>query len=547
MCRDAIYTFHVIVYPTITDTKVSLSFLLNSTNIYPTDEMHPPIPYHQPKTVKISDSTNLIYSPISTYSITPVTYSSCEITYPPSSSGSENIYSMVDKTFGEEYLTSCLNKINCMVCNKIRDEITPLSTTESMPITATTIESGCSCVEICDPLKEDVWQVCDENLCKFIKTKINTFEEPKDEAPPNIVSEIDTTSFVIVPAKQKSPIKEKKSPTKIPATSTETRQEKLPETPQSSNKTTPKTNRDSCSDCCFCNPDLHRNVKNSPGCNFCVRKETPRYELFAKTDHTHTQTKTKDDIISTQCTKINEKIKRSFVIPGDSIHKNRTASTNIKNHLNRPKNINNIPRASSMQSIQRIIHDEITTTKFKKKEEPKRKEFRLPSPYTDISSHSYDDTGSSTDFSDCSIESPKKQQKVAPTRWQGGPGSFRRRMTGNRAPEKKWNGNKNEKQETKPGWSVTVAGNYHEDLAPDVEMRLKFPKQQIKIETESQKSRNDDESDFYENFHKEEKSSKNGIRNKQPALPPPLNVNPKRNLTKTNGKFYFHFHKDFFI
>lgn len=460
---------------------------------------------------------------------------------------------MVDKTFGEEYLTSCLNKTNCMVCNKIRDEITPLSTTESLPIpTGTTIESGCSCVEKCDPLKADngnVWQVCDTNLCKFIKTKIETFEIPKDDVPQTPFPEIDTTSFVIVPAKEKSQIKEMKSPSKAPVICTETRHDKLPETPQSSNKNSPKTNRDSCSDCCFCNPDLHRNVKNSPGCNFCVRKETPRYELFAKTDHTHTQTKTKDDIISTQCTKINEKIKRSFVIPGDApshhqTHKNRTASTNIKNHLNRPKNINNIPRASSMQSIQRIIHDEITTTKFKKKEEQKRKEFRLPSPYTDISSHSYDDTGSSTDFSDCSIESPKKLQKVAPTRWQGAPGSFRRRMTGNRVQEKKWNGNKSEKEETKksPGWSVTVAGNYHEDLAPDVEMRLKFPKQQIKNETqESQKGRNDDESDFYESYHKEEKSSKNGIRNKQPALPPPLNVNPKRNLTKKQGIFFLTF------
>lgn len=433
-----------------------------------------------------------------------------------------------------------------MVCNKIRDEITPLSTTESLPIpTSTTIESGCSCVEKCDPLKTDndsVWQVCDTNLCKFIKTKKKSFEIPKDDVQ-TPVSEIDTTSFVIVPTViAKSPVKEKKSPLKVPVICNETRNENIPETPQSSSKNTPKTTRDSCSDCCFCNPDLHRNVKNSPGCNFCVRKETPRYELFAKTDHTHTQTKTKDDIISTQCTKINEKIKRSFVIPGDLHHqsaKNRTASTNIKNHLNRPKNINNIPRASSMQSIQRIIHDEITTTKFKKKEEPKRKEFRLPSPYTDISSHSYDDTGSSTDFSDCSIESPKKSQKIAPTRWQGAPGSFRRRMTGNsRLQEKNWNGNKIQKEETKksPGWSVTVAGNYHEDLAPDVEMRLKFPKQQIKNETQdSQKDRNEDESDFYENYHKEEKSSKNGVRNKQPALPPPLNVNPKRNLTKTNG------------
>lgn len=80
------------------------------------------------------------------------------------------------------------------------------------------------------------------------------------------------------------------------------------------------------------------------------------------------------------------------------------------------------------------------------------------------------------------------------------------------------------------GWSVTVAGNYHPQLAPDVEMRLSFPKtQNDAILPQAPPSTATTNRDFYETPPTGASEAR-----QRAALPPtganPLN--PKRTLTK---------------
>lgn len=81
------------------------------------------------------------------------------------------------------------------------------------------------------------------------------------------------------------------------------------------------------------------------------------------------------------------------------------------------------------------------------------------------------------------------------------------------------------------GWSVTVAGNYHPQLAPDVEMRLSFPKTQTETTTLMQApSTTTTNRDFYEMTPPPGASE----CRPRPALPPTNShtLNPKRTLTK---------------
>lgn len=201
------------------------------------------------------------------------------------------------------------------------------------------------------------------------------------------------------------------------------------------------------------------------------------------TDHTHTKTKTKsrnspgghgadESIISTKCVKTNQKIQRTFIpltpSTGNTSEMKTTtpqAQTSLSQQrdksktqqsqqqqqqqsppkqqpqppkmtddkLNRPKNVNNIPRARSLQSFQKIIHNELSACNaFKKNKSPINSNgktpttttngFRLPSPYntgTDITSI-YDSSCSSPDSS---LERFKNKSNVAAAqqaalRWQ---------------------------------------------------------------------------------------------------------------------------------
>ncbi|ETN61666.1 hypothetical protein AND_006669 [Anopheles darlingi] len=129
---------------------------------------------------------------------------------------------------------------------------------------------------------------------------------------------------------------------------------------------------------------------------------------------------------------------------------------------------------------------------------------------------------------------------------------------------------------TNQGWTVTVAGNYNPEMAPDVEMRLSFPKgggsttgsNALTNGTNSGKSHFTGSSAMTANHLQQDTSSSTGYpmgRHRQPyhqqeagvrtpnyggfdqelggsrnasraaALPPPVGLNPKRNLTRSDG------------
>lgn len=125
------------------------------------------------------------------------------------------------------------------------------------------------------------------------------------------------------------------------------------------------------------------------------------------------------------------------------------------------------------------------------------------------------------------------------------------------------------KKKIKIGWSLTLAGTYRDDMAPDVEMRLSFPKKSPKDdETEQhQRQRTIVEHPKFSNglpphhqrlnnnfenpslkkagFHRQQSDVSNenyqqhsgrGIR---PTLPMPAHLNPKRTLSKSIPGMHF--------
>lgn len=98
------------------------------------------------------------------------------------------------------------------------------------------------------------------------------------------------------------------------------------------------------------------------------------------------------------------------------------------------------------------------------------------------------------------------------------------------------------------GWSLTLAGTYNDDMAPDVEMRLSFPKKNGKADSDtsslSRKNTNRPDNGNYQNFQREQSdvSNENYQLNNRAALPTAgsANINPKRTLSKAvSGKRNF--------
>lgn len=100
----------------------------------------------------------------------------------------------------------------------------------------------------------------------------------------------------------------------------------------------------------------------------------------------------------------------------------------------------------------------------------------------------------------------------------------------------------------KTGWTVTLAGTYCDDMAPDVQMHLSFPKRsssqstksnnsnylrQTVEESEKQQENNgnyEDEADSIVTEQQQEVQRKAAIL--PPPSPIPIRLNPKRTLTK---------------
>ncbi|XP_055640709.1 uncharacterized protein LOC129778078 isoform X4 [Toxorhynchites rutilus septentrionalis] len=315
-------------------------------------------------------------------------------------------------------------------------------------------------------------------------------------------------------------------------------------------------------------------------------------ETTKKTDHTHTKTKTKTpDTVSTKCTKTNEKTKRSYVPATDDIQKleeiskKHTRKKSETTVLNRPKNVNNLNRATSViHTVQKEVKNELKTPikvlpktakeLSNRKERDKQITLNLPleEEHTqkttekpkairsfetmlhdeellgEGSSQSYDESSSSSSTDTSPNSSPFKKcaalppaarwkhnsernltqltmQKIsAASKWgnkwrkaarqhERGPedpvettvSPIRRRpdemLAGeaqqrSKLQDERLNGGVSaatgttataivpsiatgvtQSTATNQGWTVTVAGNYNPEMAPDVEMRLSFPKQ----------------------------------------------------------------------
>ncbi|GAB0097412.1 hypothetical protein DMENIID0001_130490 [Sergentomyia squamirostris] len=374
-------------------------------------------------------------------------------------------------------------------------------------------------------------------------------------------SEIDSNSFVIIPASEAT------SAT-LPSTN------ELPE-PESAKSTKSSAKaRDVCKDCCFCNPDLHKKTDDtSRSCHFCDKKrhlsdrkkaedadppqsgyETAKshhyYEVLSKSDHQHTKTKSKDpDTVSTRCVKTNEKIQRFIPSPEET----------KKGKITRPKDTPvTISRGSA---VHRVIQDDVDTSrKAHKTENGERKQkIQFPSPYRMLSSpQSYDDGSSCSEDADFSPPVAPRLNPTMRSRWANSSRhSNYRRATNGRSnassshPKSSFasttttNTSNTATPGTNTGWSVTVAGNYHPQLAPDVEMRLSFPKAQTEtILPMPPPSATTTNRDFYESTPPPPGTSNDPSRPRAALPPTHTPLNPKRTLTKVtpapsaNGRNY---------
>lgn len=106
------------------------------------------------------------------------------------------------------------------------------------------------------------------------------------------------------------------------------------------------------------------------------------------------------------------------------------------------------------------------------------------------------------------------------------------------------------------GWSLTLAGTYRDNMAPDVEMKLSFPKKTINNGDDLDSSKSQEKEKYLNNnmgnLYQRQSSdiSNENLNTNRAALPPPppptqqqqptpgsQNLNPKRTLSKvTPGK-----------
>lgn len=547
-----------------------------------------------PKTVTViekpSKTITHFQSPCTSSIFTPV--SSADIFV--SSSGSENILTVIGKTFAESphnghldtpKTTDSSDKPICSECININEDIQriQLESEAKEPSELGTIEDEPgtreSDVEVAKNERNDVpsssvqddnvWQV--EDIKNYNPDQIKSPESrPVETVTPATNLDVDSTSFIVLRDDDNEMLKETKM------------EESLP------------NSRDRCVDCCFCNPDLHRRdgASSAASCNFCNKRKvssksretetkstnTARvYESLSKSDHTHIRTKSKDsDTVSLKCTRTSSRIRR--IIPDDALNGNLCENVDEKTNKNRSTKADHFkkpPKAPNISPARKVNTDSMSPSH--KLNARTTSGVRLPSPFvTAISSQSCDSTSSQCSSSSCSPGSPKKCPVLPSGRWQNS-GGHQKQSNKVRASrykdfygedEKKQVANKNEigqmqspnqntgeanevalsqllnslRQICVLGWSLTLAGTYNDDMAPDVEMRLSFPKKNGKGDSETapinRKYSNSykQENGNYQSFQREHSdvSNENYQLNNRAALPTAGNgnINPKRTLSK---------------
>lgn len=396
--------------------------------------------FHQ-KTVKViekpSKTIKQFHSPFTSSVFTPVTSSDIFV----SSSGSENILTVIDKTFAQSPQTDqfdtpksndSINRPICSECNNIDEEIRKIELQSEVKesdepdvvgIENDTVKPSDS-VENFECLQnnvqrncvqdENVWQVEDIKNYKSVQSKSPESQlEPAETPATNL--EIDSTSFIVLRDDENVLLKNVKFDEILP------------------------NSRDRCVDCCFCNPDLHRRegLSSAASCNFCNKqkesaksRETEtkstntarvyeRMESLSKSDHTHIRTKSKEsDTVSLKCTRTNSRIRR--FIPDDALNGNLCEDIDEKpdeNRSSKPDMSKKPPKAPNISPARKVSIE--TMSPSNKQNTKSMSGIRLPSPFvTAISSHSYDSTSSQCSSSSCSPGSPKKCSVLPTGRWQ---------------------------------------------------------------------------------------------------------------------------------
>lgn len=306
----------------------------------------------------------------------------------------------------------------------------------------------CECVKKTNNTKkeENSWQLIESNDCKLIQQRIEYFESFCPD------TDLDVNSKAMFLYKENKIISgdniSRKNEIKLGKTS---KQQAICSDSHDSGYANASSNdmnreKSACSDCCYCNPQLHNDPK-SESCAYCRNKtpdhekipDTPcsmhgYYETLRKSNHVHTRIKSREsDTVSVKCTKTNERIKRtccqndcSTSFPHQERVERKVDPKGSKAGLSRPKDINNILRTTNVQKVEKEIHDKISRSPKLNKhhtitkqslltKDTKPKEIRLPSPYKGISSNSYESTSDSS----CSLTcSPTKKTTLPQAHWQ---------------------------------------------------------------------------------------------------------------------------------
>lgn len=162
--------------------------------------------------------------------------------------------------------------------------------------------------------------------------------------------------------------------------------------------------------------------------------------------------------------------------------------------LNRPKATNNISR-DQVKPIEKEIQNEITKNGVKMSSVKTSKPIRLPSPVpkhknSPKRNKSYDSESDSSDggeFSSIETQNDSVKEKKRSPKVRSNKNSPRDRQDLRQQSSLVRQDSKNVViPNIHQGWSVTVAGT-HPDLAPDVEMKLSFPKAKGTVSTPESK------------------------------------------------------------
>lgn len=338
----------------------------------------------------------------------------------------------------------------------------------------------------------------------------------------------------------------------------------------------PQTSQTYASSCDFCNTALPDNNLEST-CNLCKIKDSPKkeniimgnlcnlgsstkaptperspetpqdyFQMLNKSNHTHTTIQSKDkQSISTKCIKSSERIKTRTRTPATGttttpiltedccddkrdVFKHRSTTL-----LNRPKEVNNLPR-DRVKSVKKEDGITIEPNGKHKKMTKRSKKIRLPSPNASpIKRQLGIDEESSTSSTTCSSKA-FNSIKVSPAKNHNNGSNKEEKQAQDEdvtVKNKSAESAKEPSSQLNQGWSVTVAGaGQHMEM--DVEMRLIFPKNKAS----NNLMLTDKESPYFLE-HKEETPSASYFD--QRVLPTALNRyssvgNSKRALTRVN-------------